>query len=82
MRKAQALVAAVVLVFLCSSTAQAQSGEQRRAQGPVERLFWEAIPEIGEEMPDVAIYDAEGREVRLHELIEGQHTVFILGCLT
>ena len=49
--------------------------------GPV-RGFERGAPEIGEAMPDVVLFDAEGREIRLQEVLRGRYTVLILGCLT
>ncbi len=48
----------------------------------VERRFAPSAPEVGEAMPDLPVYDSEGEELRFRDLVRGQHTVVILGCLT
>jgi cytochrome oxidase Cu insertion factor (SCO1/SenC/PrrC family) len=43
--------------------------------------FERKAPRPGTPLPDVTLYDAEGRPVRLTDL-GGQYTVLIFGCLT
>ena len=52
------------------------------AQPPVSRNFERNVPAIGEMMPDVVVYDRDGAELRLRDLLRERHTVLILGCLT
>ena len=52
------------------------------AQRPVGRNFEENAPAVGEVMPDVAVYDRDGGEHRLGDLLGERYTVLILGCLT
>ena len=33
-------------------------------------------------MPDVAVRDRDGAELRLQDVLSGHYTVLILGCLT
>ena len=46
------------------------------------RGFGGDVPAAGELMPDLPVYDADGNEVRLRDLLRGHYTVLILGCLT
>lgn len=51
---------------------------------PRERVnssFDRMSPSIGEMVPDVVGYDANGKEFRLRDL-KGHHTVLVFGCLT
>jgi len=45
-----------------------------------ERFRWSA-PQIGDQLPDLTAYDADGKSVRLSSL-EGKFTVIAFGCLT
>ena len=53
-----------------------------QAQRPVSRNFEENAPAIGEIMPDVVVYDRDGTERQLRDLLTDRHAVLILGCLT
>ena len=55
-----------------------------RNTGPefVRAGFERSAPDIGESLPDLSLYQADGKEVRLHEVLNGRYTVLILGCLT
>jgi len=68
----------VVLVLAISVSltgpALAQTGPDRR--------FETSAPAIGEPMPNLAVYDASGKELRLRELLRDHYTVLVLGCLT
>ncbi len=44
--------------------------------------FETVAPALGEPMPDVAVYDRDGNELRLRELLREHTTVLVLGCLT
>ena len=44
--------------------------------------FETAAPAVGEPLPNLAVYDAAGKELRLGELLQGHYTVIVLGCLT
>ena len=46
------------------------------------RRFEETAPKIGEVMPHLQIYDADGKELWLHDALRGHPSVLILGCLT
>jgi len=40
-----------------------------------------SLPQVGSSLPDVNVYDANGREFSLTEL-KGQYAVLVFGCLT
>jgi len=72
-----ALPPLVVAVFAASTlTAAAQDPR------PVRPSFEREAPKVGELMPDVIVYDRNGKEVRLRSLFGGQPAVLITGCLT
>ena len=51
-------------------------------RGMLVRNFERNAPTIGELMPNLPIYDRDGREHLLAEMLAGRPTVLILGCLT
>ena len=61
-----------------AGSAQAQLDPRQQATS----RFEAAAPAIGEPLPDLAVYDAGGKERRLGELLQGHYTVIVLGCLT
>lgn len=44
--------------------------------------FEAAAPEIGEPVPDLSVYDADGKRVAFRDLVEGHFSVVVFGCLT
>ncbi len=58
--------------------AQAQLDPRQQAS----RRFEAAAPAVGEPLPDVVLYDAGGKGLRVSELLQGHYTVIVLGCLT
>ncbi len=76
---------ASLLVLTCSlglvATAVAQPGGAN-GRGMLTRNFEARAPAVGELMPNLPLYDRDGREVRLPTLLDGRFTVLILGCLT
>jgi len=77
-----------VLIF--ATTSSAAYGQSVGASPPtaeehprerVNRIFDELSPPPGEPLPDVTIYDAQGRKFPLRNL-RGRHTVLLFGCLT
>lgn len=75
----------VVLSLACASfmvLAQGGPGTGRSARNMVDQRFESAAPGIGEPMPDLTLYDAEGKALRLRELLRDHYTVLVLGCLT
>ena len=85
------LILAMALAVPATSLAQRQRNreELRRDRGfagsggrGLDRNFEAVAPALGEAMPDVVVYDAEGTPHRLPELLRGHYSVLILGCLT
>ena len=50
------------------------------AMGSMERF--NVAPEIGEELPDLTIFDDQGNPVNVRELAKENYKVLVLGCLT
>ena len=44
--------------------------------------FDRTAPKVGRVMPNLQIYDADGKQVWLHDELRGHPSVLILGCLT
>ena len=42
----------------------------------------ENMPKVGSLIPDISVFDAEGRSFALREKLKGRHTVIVFGCLT
>ena len=49
---------------------------------PISRSFDRNAPAIGAEIPDAVVYDRDGAELRVQDLLRDRYTVLILGCLT
>ena len=49
---------------------------------PITRDFERQAPAPGELMPEAIVYDRDGEELRLRELLQDHYTVLVLGCLT
>ncbi len=45
------------------------------------RSFNSALPEVGELVPDISLYAADGKPFELRSL-KGAYTVLVFGCLT
>jgi len=60
------------------SSAQAQLNPRQRAT----TRFEATAPAIGERLPDLMVFDADGKELQLGELLRKHYTVIVLGCLT
>jgi hypothetical protein len=74
-------MAALVL----TSVAIAQESPGRATRSPRDQVtdrFVEAAPGVGQPPPDVVVYDADGNEQKLRELLRGRYSVLVLGCLT
>ena len=83
------LLMALLLAAPAISMAQRQRGRQDIGRdrgfgggGAMARNFEAVAPDIGEAMPDVLVYDADGTPHRLPDLLRGHYSVLILGCLT
>ena len=57
-----------------------QSSARDRMRAMTSR-FLKAPPKIGDPLPDVTVYDADGKEFRLRSL-KGHYSVLVFGCLT
>jgi len=65
-------------LLMCLALARAAHG-QRRQRGEAD--FLKEKPAVGEPLPDVTVYDENGKEVRTASL-RGHYTVLTFGCLT
>ncbi len=77
-------VLALAISVSLAGSALAQVGPGRGGEGRdfANRRFETSAPGIGEPMPDLVVYDAGGKELRLRELLRDHYTVLVLGCLT
>ena len=64
-----------------AATAAAQPGDAD-GRGRLIRNFEASAPAVGELMPSLPVYDRDGQESDLRELLNGRVTVLVLGCLT
>jgi len=69
----------LLLVFAGANFASAQNPGSSR-QG-VNSRFDLNSPKVGEQLPNLKAYDAEGNTIRLGQL-KGDYTVLVFGCLT
>lgn len=44
--------------------------------------FIELGPKVGEQLPDLTIFDDMGSPVNIREITKGNYSVLVLGCLT
>ena len=72
---------ALALSLGLAATAAAQPGGAG-GRGMLIRNFEERAPAVGELMPNLPVYDRDGQESDLRELLDGRFTVLVLGCLT
>ena len=72
------LVAASVLLVACGAGMTAR----QRGRKIVDERFAAAAPAVGRPAPDVAVFDASGKEHQLRALLKGNYAVLVLGCLT
>ena len=56
-------------------------GGRSAMQARLQQKFKRLAPRVGDRLPDVTVYDAAGKPVRLRAL-KDQYTVLIFGCLT
>ena len=75
-----ATLAAALTAQATTVVAQPRPGGSPR--DAVNGRFESAAPAVGEPMPDVAVYGADGEQLRLKALLRGHYTVLVLGCLT
>lgn len=84
-RRVVALAATVTLLLSAAGEAQPVSrgaAEHVKLVEAILRNFETNAPAIGAPMPDAVVYDRDGRELRLLEVLRDRYTVLILGCLT
>ena len=73
------LVGSLVGAALTTFPAAAEAQDQRRSRMPT--MLDDDDPNVGDMLPDVTLYDAKGRTIRLRSL-EGKFKVIVFGCLT
>ena len=80
----RALTAAGLLSFGLATAALSQPpfGSDGDVARQVGQRFERTAPKVGEQMPNLQIYDADGKEIWLHDALRGHPSVLILGCLT
>jgi hypothetical protein len=70
-----------MLVALPMSNAQAQGmrgGDPNARPNP----RFDVAPKIGDQMPDLTIFDDMGKPVNIRDITKEHYTVLVLGCLT
>jgi len=65
----------LLVTFVFQAVAAGQDPERRRGGG-------ENMPKAGSLIPDISVFDAEGRSFALREKLKGRHAVIVFGCLT
>ena len=68
----------IFLLISCAlqSVVLGQDRGHRRGSGS------ENMPKIGSLVPNVSVFDSEGRNFALREKLKGRHAVIVFGCLT
>ncbi len=75
------LIAQPVICQEPSSSGQDSGGESQSPGAQMVREFERTAPRVGDALPDVAVWDDQGRPVDLGTL-KGDYTVLVFGCLT
>ncbi len=72
------------LIMLGMVTAPSLGNAQRAPGGPSGDIprFMELGPKVGEQLPDLTIFDDMGNPVSVREITKGNYSVLVLGCLT
>ncbi len=73
------LLLTISSLVLERAMAQPPSSESMRAR--LQRRFDATSPDVGEPLPDVTLFDADGKPFSLRRLKE-HYTVLVFGCLT
>lgn len=73
-------ITATVVLLGVSNSAPVTS--QEGGGPPFMQAFEEGPGQIGEQLPDITIFDDQGNPVNLRELATENYTVLVLGCLT
>ena len=71
----------LVAFLLPVTAAHAQPAAGASPRERVDRAFERNAPAVGEPLPDIAAYDADGGVFRLSSL-KGRPAVLVFGCLT
>jgi len=74
-----ALLAMTGKTFVSYAQAPNQSGQSGRSQ--VTSAFQRSSPGIGDSIPEVTVYTADGKKFSTSQL-KGSYTVLVFGCLT
>lgn len=74
MIKCVAITMALLTTCSLQSLVRGQDREYRRGG--------ENIPKVGSLVPNISVFDAEGRSFALREKLKGRHAVIVFGCLT
>ena len=53
----------------------------RNSGGPRGGSFGSSTPNVGDSLPDITVYDSEGKEFNLRRM-RGNYSVLVFGCLT
>ena len=75
-----ALTAALLCGLLLPAVASAQQKNRPSRRGGQSATL-SGGPAVGETLPDITAFDANGKPFRLSSL-KGSHTVLVFGCLT
>jgi len=74
-----ALLVAISGLLLEPTMAQPPAAESMRAR--LQQRFDSTSPDVGEPLPDVTVFDADGKPFALRRL-KDHYTVLVFGCLT
>ena len=80
MRCHLAIVAGLTSLLMLQPLA-AQQPDRSTARNQLSQRFDSKGPAVGEKLPDVSAYTADGRKFSLSDVKE-QYTVLVFGCLT
>ena len=81
------LTLGLILLQADLTLAQPPGPAQNREEGgespreALNRNFGNRGPVVGDTVPDVSFFDADGKKLSLHSL-KGKYTVLVFGCLT
>ncbi|MCH2062775.1 MAG: hypothetical protein MK194_03510 [Roseibacillus sp.] len=76
MMRFQITIFLLIITCVLQSVVLGQDRGRRRGGGG------ENMPKVGSLIPDISVFDAEGRSFALREKLKGRHTVIVFGCLT
>ena len=84
--RSRALLRTLVMAGLITSTLSISSGHAQgnrnsQSRGRSTGGFDQQAPAIGQPLPDVKLYTADGKEFSTSQL-KGSYTVLVFGCLT